>query len=122
MRIIIYISGITGSLLIVIRIIGTVVPIPFRKPILYLGLLSLVMYFLFLLINTQLQNKKTDKIIASYKDKTNPSQKIKSSKIVTNAWGMNNSPFRERKSIVTWGGGNIKGALPTRGKRKSFLQ
>lgn len=37
-------------------------------------------------------------------------------------WGMNNSPFRERKSGLTWGGGNIKASNARRGTRKKFLK
>ncbi len=36
-------------------------------------------------------------------------------------WGMNNSPFRSRKSGLTWGGGNIKASEAKRGTRRKFL-
>ena len=37
-------------------------------------------------------------------------------------WGMNNSPFRKRKSGLSWGGGNIKASEATRGERRKFLR
>ena len=36
-------------------------------------------------------------------------------------WSMNSSPFRERKSGASWGGGNIHGAVPKRENRKKFF-
>jgi len=41
---------------------------------------------------------------------------------MTKGWGMNNSPFRKRKSGLTWGGGNIHASEASRKTRKSFLR
>jgi hypothetical protein len=40
---------------------------------------------------------------------------------VPEGWGMNNSPFRERKSGLTWGGGNIKASEAKRGTKRKFM-
>ena len=69
------------------------------------------------------QSRKIDKIIGSYKgSQTNKKTKYSKGDTKTKGWGMNNSPFRDRKSGLTWGGGNIKGANATRGTRKSFFK
>lgn len=80
----------------------------------------LILLFLF---ERYVYNKKINKIIKSYKDsKKKEGIKPKEKKPTTKGWGMNDSPFRERKSGLTWGGGNIKGASAKRGKRKTFLK
>ncbi len=40
----------------------------------------------------------------------------------TNIKGTFSSPYRDRKSGLIWGGGNIKGANAQRGTRRSFLK
>lgn len=80
----------------------------------------LVLLFLF---ERYIYNKKINKIIKSFKgSKKKEGIKPQGKKPTTKGWGMNDSPFRERKSGLTWGGGNIKGASAKRGKRKSFLK
>lgn len=41
---------------------------------------------------------------------------------VPEGWGMNNSPFRNRKSGLSWGGGNIKASEAKRGTKRKFLR
>ena len=75
------------------------------------------------LIDRYLYNKKIKKIIKHYKGYQKKEDLLnKKNKATTKGWGMNDSPFRERKSGLTWGGGNIKGASAKRGTRKTFLK
>ena len=122
MKIAIYLSGITGSFLLLIGTIGIIMEFPLNKLFLTLGLFLLVLvYFLLIIIDKYLHNKKIDKIIDSYKeiDKKHIQHEKRESK--TKGSGMNNFPFREHKSGLTWGGGNIHGANASRGTSKHFL-
>ena len=77
----------------------------------------------FFLIDRYLYNKKIKNIIKHYKGYQKKEDVLnKKINATTKGWGMNNSPFRDRKSGLTWGGGNIKGATAKRGTRKSFLK
>lgn len=123
MRIVIYFSGIAGILLLVIRTIGTMLEFPLNRLFLILGLVLLVTIFIpLMIINKYRQNKKIDAIINSYKGTDKKSVPLKKGDAKTQGWGMNNSPFRERRSCASWGGGNIKGASVSRGTRKPFLK
>jgi len=123
MKIAIYISGITGGLLVVIRILGILLELPQNNIILILGLVLLFCIALpLIIIDRNHQNKKIEKIIDSYKGTEKTSLQLEKEESKTKGWGMNNSPLRERKSGLTWGGGNIKGANATRGSRKSFFK
>ena len=123
MKKIIYISGIAGGLLLVFWLIGLCVEFPKNNIIMAsaLFLLGMVFFPLFF-INKHRNDKKTDGIIESYKNQKKSAQKIKKGKSAINGWGMNNSPFRERKSGLSWGGGNIHASVATRKTRKSFLR
>ena len=59
-------------------------------------------------------------IVNDYKTKGEDREISEDSESPTVGWGMNNSPFRDRKSGLSWGGGNIHAANATRGRRKSF--
>jgi len=88
-------------------------------PVLIIIGLVIVLFF----TDKYLYNKKIKKIIkgfAGHEKEENVSTEKK--KTTSKGWGMNDSPFRERKSGLTWGGGNIKGASAKRGTRKSFLK
>lgn len=123
MKIAIYLSGIAGSLLVLTRIIGIIMEFPLNKLFLILGLILLALVYLpLVIIDKYLHNKKIDRIIDSYKGQDNNTIQKEKGDSKNKGWGMNNSPFRERKSGVTWGGGNIHGANASRGKRKSFLK
>lgn len=123
MKIAIYLSGIAGSLLVLTRIIGIIMEFPLNKLFLILGLILLALVYLpLVIIDKYLHNKKIDRIIDSYKRQDNNTIQKEKGDSKNKGWGMNNSPFRERKSGVTWGGGNIHGANASRGKRKSFLK
>ena len=123
MKIAIYLSGIAGSLLLLTSIIGILMEFPVNKIFLILGLILLLLVFLPLIfIDNYLHNKKIDRIIDSYKGKKKITIQKGKGESKNEGWGMNNSPFRERKSGLTWGGGNIHGVNASRGKRKSFLK
>lgn len=123
MKIAIYLSGIAGSLLVLTRIIGIIMEFPLNKLFLILSLILLALVYLpLVIIDKYLHNKKIDRIIDSYKGQDNNTIQKEKGDSKNKGWGMNNSPFRERKSGVTWGGGNIHGANASRGKRKSFLK
>lgn len=123
MRSFIYISGILGGLLLAIGLIGTITNFTYNDVFLISGLALIVLIFIPLsTVSRYKQNKNIDKIIASYKGTNKEIIQFEKGKSQTEGWGMNNSPFRERKSGLTWGGGNIKGANASRGTRRSFLK
>ncbi len=123
MRIIIYISGILGALLLMISLIGTITNFTYNAVFLIFGLALIILISIPLtVIDKHKHNKKIKSIIKSHSDKPPQHNSISSSKSEIKGWSMNNSPFRERRSGLTWGGGNIKGANATRGKRKSLFK
>ena len=75
-----------------------------------------------MIIEKREYNKRIDGIISSYKGKQKKKITDKKSDSKIKGWGMNDSPFRKRKSGLVWGGGNIKGANASRGKKRSFLK
>ena len=121
----IYITGISGGLLLVFWLIGTLAEFPWNDWLLAAGLVLLGLICLPLsFINRYRHDKMIDRIIQSGKGKfrEKKASKYKSSKPGPRGWDMNNSPFRERNSGLTWGGGNIKGSNATRGSRRKFLR
>jgi hypothetical protein len=118
MRNLIYISGILGGLLLATRLIGSVTDFTYNNLFLFSGLALIILIFIPLVVVDKYRRKrKIDEIIKSYSDKPAAHNPIPSGKSEFKGWSMNNSPFRKRKSGVSWGGGNIKGANATRGKR-----
>lgn len=87
------------------------------------GLLLMgLIYSILTFIQNYQRNKKIKKIIESPKKKViSTSDKNKTPSKRTSS-GLTNMSFRERKSGLTWGGGNIHGALAKRGNKKSFLK
>lgn len=123
MKIAIYLSGIAGSLLILTRIIGIIMEFPLNKLFLILGLILLALVYLpLVIIDKYLHNKKIDRIIDSYKGEGKKTIHIEKKDSKHKRKGMNIPQFKERKSGLTWGGGNIHGANASRGTRKSFLK
>ena len=123
MKIAIYISGITGTILLMIRLMGIFLEFRGDDIVLISGLILLVLFCIpLLLIDNHLHNNKIDKIIESYKGKEKEDRETLKSGNSPKGWGMNDSPFRERKSGLSWGGGNVKGANASRGTRRSFLK
>jgi len=123
MKSIIYISGVLGGLLLIIRLIGTIADFSLNNIFLISGLILIVLICIpLMIIDRYRYNKKIDRIIKTHKNKTSKTKSISPEKSKVKGWSMNSSPFRERKSGLTWGGGNIKGANATRGNRKQFLK
>lgn len=88
--------------------------------LLILFFLSVILY----LLRKSIHNKKINNIIKSYRDsgynkKTNSSKKIKK---ISKKSGVSDFSLGERKSGLTWSGGNIKGANATRGTKRQFLK
>ncbi len=123
MKTMIYISGIAGGLFLVFWLIGLFVDFPNNDIILACGVLLLgLVFFPLFFIDKYRHDKKITGIIESYKKEKKSTHQIKKGKSVTKGWGMNNSPFRKRKSGLTWGGGNIHASEASRKTRKSFLR
>jgi len=121
MKIIIYVSGILGVILLTLGIIGNFANSTGSQLITFAGLAMLLVLFLpLLLLDRYLHDKKIKEIIDSGKFKNVDVQSEDNVKSESKGWGMNNSPFRERKSGLNWGGGNIHGAKASRGSRKVF--
>lgn len=122
MRSFIYISGISGGLLLVMRLVGTITDFYYNDVFLISGLVLIVLIFIPLLIIDQYkQNKRIDEIIDSCKGTDKKTIQLEKREAKTKGWSMNNSPYRERRSGLTWEGGNVHGANASRGTRKSFL-
>jgi hypothetical protein len=123
-RSIIYVSGFTGFLLLTVYFIGLTADKSYNQIILISGLILVLLICIPTIYVERLrQNRKIDEIIHGNKK----SRKIKiwhSSESGKNVkgWSMNNSPFRERNSGTSWGGGNIHGSLPKRQSRKGLFR
>lgn len=117
----IHISGISGSLLILIGILGYFMEFQHNNILFIAGLTIVMVVFLpLILIARYRQARKIDAIIDWYRKNPELKKEIKEGKIEGKGWNMNNSPYRKRKSGLTWGGGNIKAAEAQRGNRRSF--
>lgn len=122
MRKLIYFSGIAGVLFLLIWLAGTFIELPVKNVFVIAGLGLLILVFLPLLIYDHYrQNKRIDEIIKSYEGKESKDKNIRKGEKQSEGWNMNNSPFRSRRSGLSWGGGNIKASNATRGTRKNFL-
>jgi len=115
----IYISGLLSAFLFAGWIVAMVMKLPTHLYMLLAGTIVFFLIYLPLLTRKKRKHKeRMKKIIETYKAKgsedpipDNSDQKIK-------GWDMNNSPFRDRSSGATWGGGNIHAANVTRGTRQ----
>jgi len=64
-----------------------------------------------------------DEIIRKHREAgSSDNKRSESSDLKSNGWSMNNSPFRDRKGGLNWGGGNIHAAEASRKSRRSFLR
>ena len=94
-----------------------------NKYVLITVLIIIGLTIVLILVDRYFYNKKIKKIIKEFKGhKKEENISDENKKSTTKGWGMNDSPFREIKSGLTWGGGNIKGANAKRGTRRSFLK
>ncbi len=106
-----------------LSIIGIFVEFPHNDKLLWVGLILVAGICIPLLrlerylANRRYKQKKAEREKTEQNNQSSPKRESP-----TKGWGMNNSPFRDRKSGLTWGGGNVKGANATRGRRKRFLK
>ena len=124
MKIITNLSGIIGVVLLASGITGMITGFLSHTEYL-LGSGLVVLGFVYLPLSIRMiyiQKKKIRQIIQSGYTKNVEDSVSTNTKSKTSSWGMNNSPFRERKSGLIWGGGNIKGSNATRSSRKKFLK
>ena len=123
-RIIIFLSGFSGCLLLAFYILGLFADKSYDSVV-----LGIIVFLIFLICIPMIfferykQNRKIDEIIRAHK-------RVKKEKIgrsnetgrKVKGWSINNSPFRDRKSGTTWSGGNIHGSIPKRGGRKGLFR
>jgi len=115
MRTIIYISGIFGGLLLVIRLIGIITEFKYNDVFLFSGLVLIILVFIPLsVISKYKHNKKIKSIIKSYSDNSSKDNTTLYGKSEMKGWNINNSPYRKRKSGLKWSGGNIHGSNASR--------
>ena len=101
-----------------------------------IGILLFVLVLLPLLVGREVrQRRKVRRILESHRERKEPGSSRKEKEAESEpggaenqgdpdapkGWGMNNSPFRTRKSGLTWGGGNIKASEAKRGTKRKFL-
>ena len=125
MKLLLYISAITGIILLVAGFAGYFAMSQYYQFCLFTGIFLILFICLPLFFWDRYRyQKKINRIIKSYENGEKQEERVqqKEKKPAKTGWSMNNSPFRERKSGLTWGGGNVKGATASRGNRKSFLK
>ncbi len=119
----IYISGIIGGLLIIIGLSGIFKGLFLYTLILIAGL-GMTCFVCFPLYWSEMkrQKKKEKSGIKTHGDDHYDSGGINGETSQAEGWSMNDSPFRERRSGLNWGGGNVHGANASRGTRRKFLK
>ncbi|MFO7925029.1 MAG: hypothetical protein R6U58_15205 [Bacteroidales bacterium] len=150
MKQIIYISGVAGGILLILRIVGIFVEFSFNRQMLLSGLLLTAICITFSLIYKYLQNQKIKSLLKYYKDKNsqdqaqgaanishgekefeedNPEKEDgdkdtgeKKPKSGPKGLDPGRASLRTRKAGLVWGGGNIKGATATRGTKRGFIK
>ncbi len=147
MKRIIYITGVTGGILLILRILGIFVEFSFNRQMLLTGLLLTVISITFSLIYKDLQNRKIRKLLRKYRDSRSPDSLVrkpdrskgsdgeevdqgnggnendeKRTKSGEKGLEPGKNSLRERKTGLVWGGGNIKGANATRGTKRGFIK
>ena len=123
MKTAIYLSGIIGAILLVVRMMGIMIDFHLNQVLLILGIVLLAGVFLpLIIVDNYFYRKRVEKVMDSMKGTRKKVIHFKKKKSKIKGWGMNDSPFRERKSGLTWGGGNVKGANATREPRRTFLK
>ena len=123
-RIIIYLSGFLGFLLLTFFILGLFADKSYDSVILIAAIILIIFICIpMIFFERYKQNRKIDEIIRSHK-KSEEEQIGHSNETgkKVKGWSMNNSPFRERKSGTTWSGGNIHGSIPKRNGRKGLFR
>ncbi|MGF1585782.1 MAG: hypothetical protein ACFCUM_10695 [Bacteroidales bacterium] len=145
MKQLIYISGVTGGILLILRILGIFVEFSFNRPLLLTGLLLTVVSITFSLIYKDLQNRKIRKLLRKYRDGGSPDSEIrkpdrikeskgekmekgngdddeKKAKSGEKGFEPGKTSLRKKKSGLVWEGGNIKGTTAARGTKRRFIK
>ncbi len=128
MKTYIYISGFVVAFLLLGWLMAYLLGMPNHLIMLVGGSIVLLLVYLPLVVAKRRQHRNRMKeIIRNYQQQEKENRKRlytqdagqaeKSSKN-RKGWSMNDSPYRERKSGVTWGGGNIHAANASRDSRK----
>lgn len=118
----IYISGIIGGLLLVLSFVAYMVELPVAHLLFYLAVVVLLVGFLPLYIFSKRRaSRRIQKIIQKHAASKYGEESESKESVDIKSWGMNDSPYRERKSGLIWGGGNIHASNATRPTRKKFL-
>ena len=121
MKTVFYLSGIIGGVLVFYWFSGIYHTPPHSILFLLSGLAMICLVCLPLYFyDSRQQRKKIDEIIRSHKGEKEPVDLKEHQKSPARGWSMNNSPFRNRKSGLTWGGGNIHAGNASRGTRRNF--
>lgn len=90
-----------------------------RHWLMAIGVLVFLPVYLYLVFRKRKEHKKRmEKIIREYREKGEQVPAGMEDGSRGKGWSMNNSPFRDRKAGVEWGGGNIHAAGATRRSRK----
>lgn len=118
MRILSTFFAFTGIILIVFKIFGVYADAN-TQYFFIAGMLFMVASLVLLIRIKIIRNHRIKSIIENYKHKDPYTQELgEDIKTGFKGWSMNNSPFRKRKSGLTWSGGNIKGANASRNERR----
>jgi len=100
----IYISGIAGVILIVLRLIGIYTESSYNDVILIMGLILLGIFIILIIVDKSFHNRRINNIIQSHERKKADIRPVNKDESKASGWSMNDSPFRERKSGLTWAG------------------
>jgi len=117
----IYISGVVSAFFFLGWIGAFLLGYPRHFYFLIAGISVFTLIFLPLLLKKRKTHReRMEEIINNYQsgEKKSPENTIQSNR--PEGWNMNTSPFRSRKTGVSWGGGNIHAAEAKRGRRRSF--
>ena len=119
MRRSIQISALAGVLFLALRFIGLFIHLSYENLFLYLGVGILLFITLPLyLLERHRYNDMKKRIISDFKNAPAKTEKKNSEKSDTPEY----PAFRQQKSGLTWGGGNIHAANAKRGSRRGFLK
>ncbi len=118
MKSIIYITGLLSAFFFLGWIISYAMGFPAHYIMVISGAVCFFIFFLPLVYFKRREHRRRmKKIIEEYrKNGKKPSAKSGSSS--WKGWDLNTSPFRDRKSGVSWGGGNIHAANAERNTRR----
>lgn len=118
-----YIIGLLSAFFLVGWIGTLLLNIPRHWVFLLAGLVFLSIYLILYFRAKRLHAERMTEIIKKHKElKSSKKEDAKEEHTSAKGWSMNDSPFRERKSGLSWGGGNIHAAGASRNSRKSFLK